>query len=203
MGKRILSIILSLTLVFAFSIPAFAEDSDASVIYSSDITIANDDIAFLKKVSSIADYWYIDPNSNTLSINLTEIELKNQFNFSNEEYTRLMNQVVGTYVASDKTCTPALRAYVEGGALYIEYADLVGGTFAALVVAAEAGPAAMAAALTALGSAFGGPVGTIIGLALGLSAADLCIRVLYAVATGQGIYFKPVLSYPLLEIGYF
>lgn len=67
--------------------------------------------------------------------------------------------------------------------------------------------AAMAAALTAISTAFSGPVGTIISGILAVAAApsltELCGRVIYAIATKQGIYIKPVLAYPPLKMGYF
>ena len=36
----------------------------------------------------------------------------------------------------------------------------------------------------------------------GPSLVELCGRILWAVGTNQGIYIKPVFSYPTLEIGY-
>lgn len=112
-----------------------------------------------------------------------------------------------TYVPESNENVPAPAAYVKNGALYITYDDLCGGAFAALATAASAGPAALAAALTAISTAFSGPVGTIISGILAVAAApsltELCGRVIYAIATKQGIYIKPVLAYLPLKMGYF
>ncbi|MET3643866.1 hypothetical protein [Streptococcus gallinaceus] len=40
-------------------------------------------------------------------------------------------------------------------------------------------------------------------VAAGPSLVELCGRVTWALATNQGIYIKPVFSYPPLEIGYY
>jgi hypothetical protein len=119
-----------------------------------------------------------------------------------------MTDVIGTTFGLGQTSPDLVQpdAFVRGGALYISNADLRVGTFAILVTAAAAGPAALAAALAAIASAFSGPVGAVLGVIVGLlsipSLTELCGRILYAVATGRGIYIKPVLSYPPLEMGY-
>lgn len=64
----------------------------------------------------------------------------------------------------------------------------------------------IAAALTGLSIVVGGPVGATFTVILSLIAApsltELAGRIIYAVATKQGIYIRPVLSYPPLEMGY-
>lgn len=52
----------------------------------------------------------------------------------------------------------------------------------------------------------GGPAGTIIGITIAIAGApsmiELAGRVTFALATGQGIYIRPVASYPPMEFGY-
>lgn len=207
MFKKFLSAFLSLSLVFSLTAPAFAAEPEQNNFYSSEIVFSAADEDFINKVVSVADYWYINETTGQLSITLSETELKNDFQFSETQYERLMSKVVGVSVAPTAENAPMPAFYISGGALYIEYTDLVGGVFAGLYAAASVGEAAMAAALAAVSTAISGPVGTVITGILAVIAApsltELCGRVIWAVATQQGIYIKPVLSYPPLEMGYF
>lgn len=96
--------------------------------------------------------------------------------------------------------------HVDGNTLYISNQDLKNGVAAGIATAAAIGPAALQAALVALASMFGGPIGTAIGLVLVVLGApgmvELAGRIVWAIGTGQGIYVKPVASYPPYEIGY-
>lgn len=111
-----------------------------------------------------------------------------------------------TYVPESNENVPAPAAYVKNGALYITYDDLCGGVCCA-------GNSCISRSCCA-GCSFNGnqhgfsrPVGTIISGILAVAAApsltELCGRVIYAIATKQGIYIKPVLAYPPLKMGYF
>lgn len=207
MLKKVLSAILTLSLVFSLVAPAFAAGPGQDNFYSSEIVFSAADEDFINKVVSVTDYWYIDETTRQLSIALSETELKNEFQFSDTQYERLISQVVGVNVPLTTESVPMPAFYIQDGALYIEYYDLAFGAFSALGIAAAGGEAAMIAALTAIGAATSGPVGLFIaGLPTVLAApslTELCGRVLWALATQQGIYIKPVLSYPPLEIGYF
>jgi hypothetical protein len=216
MFKKLLSLILVVTLMTFSAVPAFASQdrmldisgSYGGEYYLSDISLSEADQLFLEKVVSVGDFYELDPITHELSISLTENELINEYGFTKDEYTRLMTDVIGTTFDFGQTRPDLIQpdAYVSGGTLYISYADLQVGTFTILVTAAAAGPAALAAAFTALASMLSGPVGTIVGVIAGLlalpSLTELCGRILFAVATGQGIYIKPVASYPPLEMGY-
>lgn len=171
---------------------------------TSDLQWSAEDQEYVEKVVSVADYYYIE--NETLKIALSEEALLNDYHFTEEQHERLMTDVIGTTVYNEDVEIPMTRASIKNGALYISHDELVGGAFSVMATAAAAGPAAMAAALTAVASAFSGPVGTILGTIASVAAVpslvELCGRVTYAVATGQGIYIKPVLSYPPLEFGY-
>lgn len=204
--KKILSGIIAIILCFNIcAVSAFAaEANDEEAYYASDLQWSAEDQEYVEKVVSVADYYYIE--NETLKIALSEEALLNDYHFTEEQYERLMTDVIGTTVYNEDVEIPMTRASIKNGALHISHDELVGGAFAVMATAAAAGPAAMAAALTAVASAFSGPVGTIIGTIASVAAApslvELCGRVTYAVATGQGIYIKPVLSYPPLEFGY-
>jgi hypothetical protein len=208
--KKTLGVILIMMLIFVATTPAFAQSSNLKdrEYYLSDATLSDAEQLFLEKVVSVGAFFEIDSLTNELSITLTEYELVNEYEFTQDEYDRLMTDVVG--VKFDLTpIDPGLvqpNLHVSGGALYISHTDLVVGCAATLVVAAQAGPVALGAALTALASLVGGPVGTVIGVIVAVAAlpslTELAGRIIFAVATGQGIYIKPRLWYPPLEMGY-
>lgn len=131
---------------------------------------------------SVADYYYIE--NETLKISLLKETLLNDYRFTEGQYERLMTDVIGTTVYDEDVEIPMTRASIKKGALYISHDELVGGAFAVMATAAAAEPAAIAS------------------VAVAPSLVELCGRVTYAVATGQGIYIKPVLSYPPSEFGY-
>lgn len=207
MFKKLIAILLVIAQSsLSLGTTAFAASHDAVIsgdIYCYDVQLSEADNDFINKVVSVSEYWYFDENNN-LALNLTENQLKTTYEFSDEQYNRLTSEIIG-YSLPDVSSEPA-PAFVEDGTLYITYDDLTVGMFAAVAAAATVGPAALEAALVALASALGGPVGTILSLILTVIAApslvELAGRIIYAVATQQGIYIRPVLSYPPLEIGY-
>lgn len=215
MFKKIIGVVLTVALVLVTTTPALAQSNsiEASKYYLSDVALSDADQQFLKKVVSVGAFFEINSATNNLSITLTENELINEYGFTQDEYDRLMTDVVGTKFSSGSNLIPPKGSNliqpnisVSNGTLYISYYDLVDGIAAALLSAAYVGPTALGAALTALSSMLGGPVGTIIGTIAAFAALpslrQLCGMIIYAVATGQGIYIKPVPSYPPLVIGY-
>ncbi len=179
-------------------------------IFLDDYELSDEQVQLFQKITLVSDYYFFDKN-NKIQISLSGDQLMTEFGFSKQEVRFLHRNVLNKQVyssnhdlADNNPITPLV--HISGGALYISYDDLVADVAAGLVVAASAGPAAMAAALTSLGSIVGGPVGTVIGVILSLAAApsliELCGRILWAIATGRGIYIKPVWSYPPLELGY-
>ncbi len=204
--RKIVAFLLSLILclnLFSFGVFAAEETSYEIAYYSSDIHLSDEDMAYLEKVVSVGEFYYIE--NNELKISLTKDELINSYGFSEEDYARLANTVIGTYINEQDTGVQPY-VFIEDGALYITHEDLSAGVFAVLVTAASAGPAAIAAALTSIGTLLGGPVGTFItSLLAALSAPSLLelgVKVTQAVATGKGLYIKPVLSYPPFEFGF-
>jgi hypothetical protein len=206
----------SLVLVFAMSmmvcVPAFAADKGSSknVIELrcnslSSCKISSEDQVFLNKVVSVGEYFSFDESTNKLFMSLSKEQLIKEYGFSLEEYNRLERDIIGKQFNS---VTPpiATDVYIDNGTLYISYVDLAGGVASALYTAASVGPAALAAALGALSTSVSGPVGAVITAIVTVaslpSLTELCGRIIYAVATQQGIYIRPILSYPPLEIGY-
>ena len=65
--------------------------------------------------------------------------------------------------------------------------------FIFLLVAAEAGPYALAAALDAVATLFGGPIGTVIGIILDIigfaTLANFAYLIFQAAWAGEGVYF--------------
>ncbi|MTI96001.1 MAG: hypothetical protein FH749_11045 [Firmicutes bacterium] len=207
MFKKMLGVVLVLMLVAVTTTPAFAHSNplEDKEYYLSDVALSDADQLFLEKVVSVGAFFELDSATNNLSITLTEYELVNEYEFTQDEYDRLMTDVVGTSSPMNPDLVQP-NLHVSGGALYISHTDLIVGSAAVLVTAAQAGPVALSAALTALASVVGGPVGTILGVIVSVAAlpslTELAGRIIFAVATGQGIYIKPVLWYPPLEMGY-
>lgn len=201
-GALLLSLLLCCNM-FTFGILAAEDTAEELTYYSSDLHLTAEDQAFLEKVVSTGEFYYID--NNELKISLAKDELTTLYGYSDSDYSRLMNTVIGTYVPDDDNVIQP-NVYIENATLYITNEDLSAGVFAVLVTAAAAGPAAIAAALTALSTMLAGPVGTFIGgLLAALSAPSLLelgVKVTQAVATGRGLYIKPVFSYPPFEFGF-
>lgn len=175
-----------------------------------DIEISKEDEAFIDKVVSISEFYTVEPKSNELTVSLSKNELINTYGFTEEQYDRLQNVVLNHSVGSsdDDLETPVITPYlhVSNGALYISNTDLNTGAFAAVGAAATVSPAALQAALIAVSSVVGGPVGTVLSTVMtvisGPSLIELAGRTVSAIATGRGIYIKPVFDYPPLDIGY-
>lgn len=198
--RKILATFLAFALcINVFTIATFAAEDTA--YYSSDIHLSESDQQFLEKVVSVSEFYYIE--NNEIKISLSKNELIHSYGFTEEDYTRFADTVIGTYIPTQDVQT---RAFVEGGTLYITHEDLSAGVFAILVTAATAGPAAMAAALATLSTMVAGPVGTLVATIAGALSApsliELCVKVTQAVATGQGLYIRPVLSYPPFDFGF-
>lgn len=209
--KKMISCFLSCILVLSTATVAFAEplaSPENKVSYSSsDVTLSEESLMFLEKVTSVSSFYYIDPETNLLSLSLDAETLMNDYDFTASECDKLFSEVLGTYVNPDfaSTAVPFGETHVEGNTLYISAMDLRFGAFASLATAASAGPAALAAAFTALSTAIGGPVGAILGgivSAVGaLSLASMCATITTAVLTNKGIYISLVLAVPPVEIG--
>lgn len=182
-----------------------------SPVYLSEYKVTKEDQEFLDKLASICDSFYFADGK--LSIRISYIDLKGKYGFTEKDIIKLKSDVLESTVDAFD-CPMALSnriayqssTHVGNGTLYISSQDLKAGSFAILSTAAAAGPAAMAAAINALSNMIPAPVGTIIGVIATAAAApslvELCGRVLYANAHNKGIYIRPVMSYPPLEIGY-
>ena len=207
------AVVLAVSLTFfPFSrVITYAENKEnvkSVSYYLNDISLDEETKAFLNKIVSVGKYFYFE--NGKISINLSKQNLMDKYSFTEKECERLvktiLNKEFNTQVYSGAS-EFIMFAHIEDGTLYISNTDLKAGTFSVLTTAATAGPAAVAAALTTIASAVSGPVGAILGtilsLAAGPSLVELCGRITYAIATDQGIYIRPVFSYPPLEIGYY
>ncbi|MDU0895229.1 MAG: dihydrodipicolinate synthase family protein, partial [Anaerococcus sp.] len=184
------------------------EDLDIGSVRKPLAELNDEDLKYLNKVVSVSKFYYFDDN--ILKISLTKDQLINEYGFTEKDYQTLSETVLNKEVNLDeKDNKPVATPYasVSNGTLYISHSDLQGGAFAVLSAASSAGPAAMYSALLSISTALSGPVGSIITTIVSLLAApsltELCVRVTYAIATNQGIYIKPVASYPPLDIGYY
>lgn len=202
--KKITSVVLSLILLLTMVIPASAIDpsnGSASDLSSSFSNLSAADITFMQKVVSVAEYWDFLEDG-TLVLNLTEEQLKKQYDFTDAEYSLLTTSVIGLKIYATAEDVPVPNVFIEGTTIYFDNADL----HAFLLTAATAGPAALAAALAALGTVTAGPVGTVIAGILAVIAApsliEICGRVIVAAGTGRGVYIRLELDYPPITSGY-
>lgn len=196
--KKFLSLFLSLVLVFTLALPASAASVESKEVGLP--TISTEDIDFIEKVTSIAEYWAITDNQLTLS--LSSEELQNDYGFTEAQCHRLFDEIVGVPVYSSPEYVPMPNLHVEGTAVYFDNGDI----HAFLFAAASAGPAAMAAAITAVSTAVGGLVGTTLGSILALLSApsliEICGKTIVAAGTGRGIYIGLQLDYPPIVCDY-
>lgn len=183
---------------------AKANEINKNIINISKIKLNKKDKIFYDKIIKLSKHFYFDEN-NKLQINLSEKELKSKLN--NYEYEILKDYILNTYIPKNENKSfSENKIHVSSGKLYISNSDLKGGIAAGLVVAAEAGPAALAAALATLGTLTGGPVGsliaTIYGVIGGASLATLAGMIVWAVAHDQGIYIGVEWTVPPIVMGY-
>lgn len=185
--KKLLSVFLSLVMIFTLSVPAFAADASAAentqVITISDY-VTPEGQAFLDKVESIFPYFTLDEN-NKLAISLSEEDLTSTYGFTSSDLVQLNDLLAFQSNAVDRGSNiPQTRLHVSDWKIYFDNADV----HAFLLAAAQAGPAAIMAALSALGSVYPG-VGTVVGAIVGLfGGATIIYWVFQAVALNKGLY---------------
>ncbi|WP_146003376.1 hypothetical protein [Salimicrobium jeotgali] len=208
--KKSIAIFISSILFFTLFLPSVNASTESTIesddVYLRNLQLSEKDQAFLDKVISVGEFFKYNKEDSTLDIELTKGELLNDYNFTEEQYQRLTDQILSYQINngnSSEMITP--QFHVEDGGLYISHNDIVAGSFG-LLAAAQAGPYALQAALIAIGGATSGPVGSTISIILGAVSApslgELAGRITWAASTGQGVYVKPVFSYPPLDIGY-
>lgn len=184
--NKILSLILTLSLVFTVSAPIYAHnDSNAlnstgNDIYLDDV-VSSENMDFLLKLEQIFEYVELD--NDNLILNLTEKELIEKYNFNQDEVYKINELLVAnksftTNQSNENYIKP--QVYVKDWKIHfsaIEVQDY-------FLAAAQIGPAAIVLALTALGSVVPG-VGTVVGI---LGAGAIAYTVTQALAQHRGMY---------------
>lgn len=170
-----------------------------------DFNLSLEDQRYIDRVASIGENFHFNERGE-LALSLTDTDLI-QEGFSNQEIANLRTGLSAANSSQAQQAGEASpRIHVDDGTLWISHGDLITGAATGVATAAGIGPAALSAALISLGTVMGGPVGTIITTVVALAGApsmiELAGRITWAVATGQGVYIRPVLSYPPLEFGY-
>lgn len=191
--KKFISLLISLSIVFTLSIPAFSAENTFDTnhrIMSIGKYITQDGQAFQNKVESIFPYFVLDKNYK-LSVTLTDEELTSTYNFTVNDIKQLNNlldfqsdSIDGAYTPRKSPIHVSERLHVSDWKIYFSNDDI----YAFLFAAAQVGPAAIIAALSALGSIYPG-VGTVIGAFIGLfGASSIIYMVFQAVALKKGLY---------------
>lgn len=182
--KKLISMMLSLAMVFTLAAPAFAAESTPPVegqVISLDDILTEEDRAFFEKLEAVFPAFEIDENYH-LAINLTEEELISTYHFTQSDLDRLdaMFAYQQEYENGYNPSYPQTRIHVEDWKIWLDAADV----HALFFAANQVGPAAIVAAFTALASAY--PiVGTIVGL---FGGWFIVYYVGQALALGKGIY---------------
>lgn len=205
-NKKILSLVLSSTIILAHCESTFAITKSEIVMQESidQIQILKDygvDTELVKKLLEIAPYITFDEGSNHLKIEITDAELIDIYHYTEKNIIDLHSILNGTY-QSPEPIRPIRKT--RATRCYISNADLTCGAFAALAVAAEAGPAALMATWTSMSTALGGVIGTgaslVVG-ALGYSFfVDLAFKITKAIATRKGIAIYLDMAFPPMSV---
>lgn len=196
LSKKLLSVILSLTMLFSISATAFAADSTTSEVFNntnaitfSANNITKSDQDFLDKMSKIFD-GYVTSETGVIEFTYTDEELTN-IGFTQteiEKLTEINNSICGTRLPAESDTIPSSRIHLKGATVYFTNNDVDAFLFSAAVI----GPQALYAALVALGSVSLGPVGTAITAVVGIlgapSLASFCYYVVQAGINDQGVY---------------
>lgn len=187
-----------------------AENSQASIglnqnnVFLSDYSLSPEQQLYFDNVVAIGEYFEYDTKGN-LTLPVSDAVLEEQ-GFTQSDIQLLRTSIEGTGNGNVPQNVVTPKVHVSNGALYISHEDLISGIATGVGVAAAIGPAALQAALISLGTLLGGPVGTVITTVIAIAGApsmiELAGRITFALATGQGVYVKPVFSYPPLELGY-
>ncbi|MBR0092099.1 MAG: hypothetical protein IJP92_10405 [Lachnospiraceae bacterium] len=185
--RRIISLLLSLTMVFSFSMTSMAAESrefDTNKIVTIGDSITPEAQDFLDKVESVFPYFEIGED-NRLSISLSNEELTSEFGFTDEDIMALNEMLrFQSNAVDNSTRQTNERVYVSDWKIYFDAIDVQSYLFAA----AQIGPAAIIAALSALGSSVPG-AGTVVGAIVGVFGASTIIYYVFqAVSLGKGMY---------------
>lgn len=207
--KKLLSLVLSITMLFSLTTTAFAAENpgNANNIHDQDIILTDSDISGIKqldeagldgdlieKLLTVSNHITFSDDQKTLKIDLSEEVLTDEYGFTEQQLVDLAAILNGTYQAPSVSADfyqnyPTTRA----ARFYLSNADLQAGTFAVLATAAQAGPAALMAAWTSISTVLAGPLGTIAGFTTavlgGAFFADLALKITGALVQGKGVAF--------------
>lgn len=190
--KKIISLLMSLLLIFTMSSTAFAAELEPDAENSSDIlfsssSFSEEDLAFFEKMSLVFD-GYTTNESGEIIFTYSSDSLYN-LGFSESEVARLttLNETICGTILSDEMSVSS-RIFVEDGKIWFTYDDVMAFLFAA----ASIGPEALYAAMLGLSSISVGPVVTAIIAVVGALGApsliNFCYNIIQAATYGQGVY---------------
>lgn len=214
--KTIISMILIFTLIFSFISPASASENpeknqdkvvlteeERASIYELESQGVDADLAI--KVLEVSHHVEYEADQQTLRVNLSDDELKNEYGFSESQVENFDEILEGTYQnsnadsidespASQVTSSPQVSTSSSGyRAGYLTYQQLTAGTFAVLGSAAAVGPAALQVAWASVSTALGGPLGAVAGISTavlgGWFFSDLTVKILGAINQRSGVAF--------------
>lgn len=179
--KKVISLIVTLSLMLAISAPAFATTTpDGYSGGSISDYLTDEDKAFFKKLETIFPVFQLD-NDNNLYLTVSYEELVSQYNFTATDLDRLDDMLSIKQLPSQSLeDIPMPYVHVEDWKIYFDAADV----HAIFFSASQVGPAAIVAAFTALASVYP-VVGTIIGL---FGGSFIVYWVMEAIVNGKGLY---------------
>lgn len=215
--KKVLSSYLSIMIVSVFIISlvmptvAQAQTSDVSMeavtLSESEKTSINAleksgvDTKLMNKLLEVSNYIYFKEDQKTLSVDLSDNVLINEYGFTNEQLKDFKAILNGTYHSSNSQphlseSNQLVQPLADSSgyrAGYLSNFSLKSGTFAVLSAAASSGPAALMAAWTGVSTALAGPLGTVAGISTAVLGAaffaDLALKITGALTQGKGVAF--------------
>ena len=157
------------------------------------------DTALLEKILTVGKHINFAKDGKALTTDLSDEELIETYKFTNEQLLNFHKILSGTYVPPK----PKKPIYPDRAKFYISNNQLKGGVFVALTIAAEQGPAALAATFTSLASLMG-PLGTVIGAGISVLGTgffiDAAIKIAGAVSKGKGLEISTQWGFPPVQI---
>ena len=184
--------------------PAYADSLNSMHSSSSQLSVGvlqeSKNPELQKDIEKVLDKFYFDENDR-LAISVSDEQLVREYGFSADSVEKLHAIFEGRYHSKVVSSIEFRAASVKSDErlLYLDNEALTVGIGAALVAAAEVGPAALMAAWTAFSATFSGPIA--VGSAV-LGAAffgKLAVKIVGAVAEGKGIAFYATWDLPPLR----
>lgn len=208
--KKIISMVLSLSLLFSLSTTVFAAETvqqNTTRVHKQGIVLSETDkyniqqlgsvgldSDLIEKLLTVANHITFSDDQKALEIDLSDETLSKEYGFTEQQLIDFGAILNGTYQPPNVDAGFYKNYSVTRAArFYLSNTDLQAGTFAILATAAQISPAALMAAWTSISTALAGPLGTVAGFTTAVLGsaffADLALKITGALVQGKGVAF--------------